>query len=92
MKKVLFIILPFPSHYHASFSFAQKLKAEGNEICYVGTPYLEDTVVSEGFEFLQWHYTSEYKIQTLKAFFGVLLKSLADKAFLHKGCIMGYLL
>ncbi len=82
MKKVLFIILPFPSHYHASFSFAQKLKAEGNEICYVGTPYLEDTVVSEGFEFLQWHYTSEYKIQTLKAFFGVLLKSLADKAFL----------
>jgi zeaxanthin glucosyltransferase len=81
MKKVLFVILPSPSHYHASFSYAQKLKAQGNEICYVGTPQLEDTVLKEGFGFVRWYYTSEYKIQTFKAFFGVFLKSLADKTF-----------
>lgn len=82
MKKFLFIILPSPSHYHASFSFAHKLKEAGNEIYYVGTPQLEVTVLNEGFEFIHWNYTLEYKIQTLKAFFGVLLKSLFDKTFL----------
>ncbi|SOE19578.1 UDP:flavonoid glycosyltransferase YjiC, YdhE family [Spirosomataceae bacterium TFI 002] len=83
MKRILFIILPSPSHYHASFSFAKKLKSEGMQISYVGTPHLEETVTKEGFHFMHWHYTSEYVIKTLKAFLGVFLKSISDKSLLE---------
>ncbi len=79
MKTALFIILPYPSHYNLSFSFARAFEDRGFEIVYTGLPYLEDHVKRQGFRFYALQYTTEYKIRTIKGFIGFFLRSLLDK-------------
>ena len=83
MKNLLFIILPYPSHYYASFPLAKKLRSEGNLITYTGTPQFEKIITNEGFRFISFKYVSEYKIKTFNVFLGLLLKSILVKSFLE---------
>ena len=83
MKNLLFIILPYPSHFYASFPLAKKLRSEGNLITYTGTPQFEKIITNEGFRFISFKYVSEYKIKTFNVFLGLLLKSILVKSFLE---------
>jgi zeaxanthin glucosyltransferase len=81
MKKILFLILPFPSHYTASFSFANEYKKKDFEVVFTGTISQKELIENEGFIFQEFQYTSEYSIKTFKTFLGLWIKNIVDKNF-----------
>lgn len=81
MKSVIFLILTYPSHYTACFGFARHWQKKGYNIIFTGNERLRALVEIEGFEFYEFQYLSEYTIKSIKAFFGIFLKTILDKNF-----------
>ena len=76
---VLFIMLPFPSHYLACFPYAKTLLREGKLVIFTGSVNQKKIVEAEGFSFREVTYTSEYTITSFKIFIALLLQSIFDK-------------
>jgi zeaxanthin glucosyltransferase len=82
--KVLFILLPFPSHYFACFPYAKTLLKEGKQVIFTGSINQKGIIENEGFLFCEIKYTTEYSIVSFKVFVALLLQSLLDKTALTK--------
>lgn len=81
MKKILFIILPFPSHYTACFSYARYWQKKGYEVFFTGNKNLRELIEVEGFGFCSIQYLNEYNVKSYKSFLGLLIKTIVDKKF-----------
>ncbi len=79
MRNVVFIMLPYPSHYTNSFSYAQAWKTRGYNVVYAGLAAQKDLVQRQGFEFQEISYSVEHPIKSFRAFTAILLKSVFDK-------------
>lgn len=79
MKTVLFIILPFSSHYYPAFSIAEKYRNDGYRVIFACTDYHKNTISNESFESVNIWYLSETVILNIKHFFGLFIKNLLDK-------------
>ena len=79
MRVALFIILPYPSHYHASYGLAREYQRRGYRIVFTGRAQHRDSVESQGYEFRCLTYTIGYQIGTLKGFATSLLISLLNR-------------
>ncbi len=90
METVLFIILPYPSHYNACFGLAHVLKKQGKSIIFTGFPHHRKHVEQQGYEFIDLYYTTEYKIKNLKGFLGLFLNTLLNKRHLKNRYRMWY--
>jgi zeaxanthin glucosyltransferase len=84
MKTVLFIILPYKSHYYPSFSIAQKYRNEGYKVIFTSTNYSKNIISNESFESINIHYLSETIISNWKQFLGIFIKNLLDKKALKQ--------
>lgn len=84
MKTALFIILPYPSHYHASFGLAQELQQQGFRVIFTGYPHLKNLVEQQGYEFRSMSYTLEHQVRSVKGFVSSFLISLLDKKAVAK--------
>lgn len=81
MRTVIFILLPFPSHYMACFEFARDFRAKGYNVVFAGTECLRGLVENDGFAFYPFAYLSEYSIRSFKSFVGLLLKTIVAPGF-----------
>lgn len=81
MPVIVFIILPFPSHYLACFEFAREWKERGYAVIFTGVRHHSNIVENEGFRFYPFEYLSEYTIRSVKTFMGLFLKTLVDPLF-----------
>lgn len=79
MEIVLFVPLPFPSHYIPTFGLAKKLQEEGFEIIYTGLPNLKELIEKEGFKYEYLPYTESYNIISFKVLLGFFIKSILDE-------------
>ncbi|WKN29777.1 glycosyltransferase [Porifericola rhodea] len=79
MKTVLFIILPYPSHYNACFGLAPEFKKRAYRVVFTGYPHLQNHVEQQGFEFCRLNYTTEYSIKTVKSFVSHLFLAMLDR-------------
>lgn len=84
MQNILFVLLPFPSHYFACFPYAKILQKKGNRIIFLGSIPLKTLVERQGFSFAEMKYTTEYSISSLSVFFALLVRSFLDKTSLYK--------
>ena len=84
MKTALFIILPYPSHYHASFGLAQELQQQSFRVIFTGYPHLKNLVEQQGYEFRSMSYTLEHQVRSVKGFISSFLISLLDKKAVAK--------
>ena len=84
MQVALFIILPYPSHYHASYGLAREYQQLGFRVIFTGYPHLKDHVEQQGYEFCSMAYTTEYQVRTVKGFVSSLLISLLNRKDLTK--------
>jgi zeaxanthin glucosyltransferase len=78
---VLFVILPFPSHYYASFSLAKQWQKQGYRVVFAGTSKMKSLIEDNGFEYYCLKYAVEYSINTFRGFIGLFLKSWVDNMF-----------
>ncbi|MBO0932606.1 glycosyltransferase [Fibrella aquatilis] len=78
MPIALFVMLPFPSHYMASFGFARLWQQRGYMAVFTGPPHLRAIVEAQGFGFTELVNTPTYVIRSLKAFVGLWLQTVAD--------------
>lgn len=83
MRTIIFLILPYSSHYMASFEFAKEWRNNGYRVIFTGELKLKELIEDEGFEFYEFQYLISYKIRTFKSFLGVFLKTLVDKSFIR---------
>lgn len=81
---IVFILLPFPSHYLACFPFAKTLQNHGRRIIFTGTTDQKEIIKNEGFSFSELKYINELLISSYKVFFGLLIQSLFDKTAVRK--------
>ena len=81
MKRALFVILPYPSHYYACFSYARHLLDKGYQITFTGSPGVQDTIEREGFQFYELSYMTEYSIKSVKAALATMIQSWLNKKF-----------
>ncbi len=81
MKNILFITLPFKSHYFPAFNLANTYRNNGYNIYFTGSNHSEYIVKNEGFNFVTINYLIETEIKDFKNFFGFFLKTLTDKTF-----------
>jgi zeaxanthin glucosyltransferase len=79
MKTVLFIMLPYPSHYMPCFGYANRWKEKGWNVVFTGWPSQQQLIEKAGFEYCEIGYTTEYKITTFKVFVGLLMRAILDK-------------
>lgn len=79
MKTLLFVILPYPSHYLASFGFARIWQKRGYKVVFTGLEGQRILVEKEGFDFEPMYYGHITYVKTLKLFFGLWLKNTFDK-------------
>lgn len=79
MKTVLFIILPFTSHYYPAFSIAEKYRNEGYRIVFTCSDYVKNTISNESFESVNIHYLSEPVLSNFKQFLGLFIQNVLDK-------------
>ncbi|WP_259015071.1 glycosyltransferase [Emticicia fluvialis] len=79
MRNVVFIMLPYPSHYTNSFSYAQAWQNKGYNVVYAGLAPQKDLVQKQGFQFQEISYSVEHPVKTVRAFAGILLKSIFSK-------------
>jgi len=84
MKVILFIILPYSSHYNACFGLAQEYRNLGYRVVFTGYPRLRSHVEKQGYEFCDLEYTTEYNIRTFKGLIGFFLRSLLDSKDVRK--------
>lgn len=84
MESIIFVLLPFPSHYFACFPYAKTLQKKGQHIIFIGATHLKTIVEREGFFFGEIKYATEYSIASFKIFIALLLRSFLDKTWLHK--------
>ena len=84
MKTALFIILPYPSHYHASFGLAHELQCNGFRVVFTGYPHLKNLVEQQGYEFYSMSYTLEHQVRSVKSFISSFLISLLDRKAIRK--------
>jgi zeaxanthin glucosyltransferase len=78
MPTVLFVMLPFPSHYMASFGFARLWEQRGYTAVFTGPPHLRQLIEQQGFGFVELVNTPTYVIRSLRAFVGLWLQTVAD--------------
>jgi zeaxanthin glucosyltransferase len=81
MPTILFILLPFKSHYLATFGFANTWKNKGYNVVFTGNESLKETIEIEGFEYISFSHSVEYDIKSFKIFVGLFIKTLVDKNF-----------
>ncbi len=82
MKTILFVTFPYPSHYFPAFDYAREWQIKGYRVIFtLDSMKLQKIVIDEGFECIPLLYAYEYKVKTMKAFVGLLLKSLFDRRF-----------
>ncbi len=81
MKNILFITLPFKSHYFPAFNLANTYRNNGYNIYFTGSNHSEYVVKNEGFNFVQINYLIETEIKDFKNLVGFFLKTLTDKTF-----------
>ena len=79
MRTVLFIIMPYPSHYHASYGLAQEYKNKGFQVVFTGSSHLKNHIEQQGYEFCAMSYVPNHQIRTIKGFVSSFLISLLDK-------------
>ena len=56
MKNVLFITLPFKSHYFPAFNLAHDYKSHGYNIHFTGLSNSESIITNQGFHFIPINY------------------------------------
>lgn len=78
MKTVLFIILPYPSHYFSCFPLANCYREQGHRVIFTGLTHLENLVTDEGFEFIPMMYPTKNLIISVKSFFGYFILTALD--------------
>lgn len=79
MQTLLFVILPYPSHYLASFGFARMWQKRGYKVVFTGLEGQRILVEKEGFDFEPMYYGHITYVKTLKLFSGLWLKNTFDK-------------
>jgi zeaxanthin glucosyltransferase len=79
MPTILFVILPYPSHYLASFGFARMWQKRGYNIVFTGFDIYRDLVEKEGFLFETLYYGHITKILKIRVFLGLWLRSTFDR-------------
>lgn len=85
MKRFLFVILPYSSHYMSCFALAKEFEKNGNKVFFtVNNPNLEILVQQNGFECIKMVYQTEEVIPNLKYFFSLFILSMISKSFLLK--------
>src|SRR3954470_16340145 len=84
MKRTVFVMLPSPSHYMATFAYAHQLRKMGEAVAFTGTFDLRELITDEGFDFFLFEYAIEYRIKSFFSFLGMFLKSIADHSFLKR--------
>lgn len=90
MRTILFIILPFPSHYFVAFGVARYLKENGYRVIFTGEDQQMKLVENEGFEFQKLLYFTQYKRFNLQTFVALFLKTILDKSFVKNRYIEFY--
>lgn len=81
MKNVLFITLPFKSHYFPAFNLAHTYHSHGYDIYFTGLSNSESIITNQGFNFIPLNYITQNEIKDLKNLFGFFLKSISDQRF-----------
>lgn len=81
MRTALFILIPVPSHYYATFGLARHLQETGFSIVYSGMPSSQSVIEREGFVYKPLRYIEEFKIDNPKVALGLFLKNLLAPAY-----------
>lgn len=81
METILFIMLPFPSHFISVYGLANHYKSLGYDVIFTGTRDLKGLVEIENFKFVEFQYPLEDTINTFNSFIGTILKGLSDRFF-----------
>lgn len=81
MPTLLFVILPYPSHYLATFCFARMWQKQNYKVVFTGNELHRSLIEKEGFDFEPFYYGSEIRVQSIRLFLGFWLKSISDKKF-----------
>jgi UDP:flavonoid glycosyltransferase YjiC (YdhE family) len=68
MKTVLFILLPFPSHYMAAFGFAHEWQKRGYRVIFTVIEKYKELVKEEGFEIYHFKYAANIISKHSKVF------------------------
>lgn len=84
MKIVLFLVLPFPSHYNSCFGLAASLRERGCRVVFTGIKSLQDYVQNQEFEFAALQYIDEPIIANWRGALGSFIASRLDKQFIRK--------
>jgi zeaxanthin glucosyltransferase len=84
MRRIVFAMLPSPSHYMAAFGYAHQLRKMGETVAFTGTFELKELITDEGFDFFLFEYAIEYRIKSFFSFLGIFFKSIADRGFLRR--------
>jgi zeaxanthin glucosyltransferase len=79
MPTLLFVILPYPSHYLASFGFAKMWQERGYKIVFTGFDRHRDLIEKEGFLFETLYYGHVTYVRTMQVFLGLWLRTTFDK-------------
>ncbi|GAA4419084.1 hypothetical protein GCM10023187_53080 [Nibrella viscosa] len=81
---VLFVLLPYPSHYIACFGFAHLWQKRGYKVLFTGHEGQKELVENEGFTFINMDYTSTFLIYKIKVFLGLLIKEVVEPNSIFK--------
>jgi zeaxanthin glucosyltransferase len=79
----LFVLLPYPSHYMASFGFARLWQQRGYQVVFTGMSIHKELVEKEGFMFSELYYASEIRVRKLRVLLGLWLRSVLDDSDLR---------
>ncbi|MEO5979345.1 MAG: hypothetical protein ABIS36_11130 [Chryseolinea sp.] len=80
-KTVVILMLPYRSHYRASFDYANFLKSQGKRVIYLGSETIRDIVVNEKFEFHAMYHLFDREMTNVKSFLGILIRCVSDPCF-----------
>jgi zeaxanthin glucosyltransferase len=74
--KVLFLILPAPSHYESCFPLAKNIEAQGHCVTFAGSSSLRNLIELNHFLFFEFLYMPTFEVRTFKGFLGRILVSI----------------
>ena len=74
----VFVMLPFTSHFLATFGFARMWQERGYRTIFTGQASHRYLVETEGFEFYELEYTIIYTVKSFRVLMGFLLKSMLN--------------
>ena len=87
MNILLFVILPYHSHYMSAFAFAHELEKKGFKVIFTGNDKnIEKLVQHNGFDYIEMVYQTEYNISSFKHFVSFLTLSIISNIFLFERC------